>query len=66
MPDLVQKMALVLAFIGFLPFAIAGNIPAAIMGASICIAIVYFAFLLAYGVREVVRRLSRPPDNSSR
>ena len=65
MPDRVQKMALVLAFIGFVPFTIAGNIPAAIMSASIGIAIVYFGFLLAYGVREAIRRGSRPPDDAS-
>jgi xanthine/uracil permease len=65
MPERVQKVALVLAFIGFLPFAIAGNIPAAIMSASICVAIVYFGFLLAYGIREVIRRDTRPPDDAS-
>ena len=65
MPDRLQKVALALAFIGFLPFAIAGNVPAAIMSASIWIGIVYFGFLLTHGVREVIRRVSRPPDNSS-
>ena len=65
MPDRVQKMALILAFIGFLLFAIAGNLPAAIMSASICIAVVYFCFLLLYGVREVIRRDTRPPDDAS-
>jgi hypothetical protein len=63
MPAHVQKVALLLALIGFLPFAIAGNIPAAIMSASIWIGVVYFGFLLAYGAREVIRRVSRPPDH---
>ena len=63
MPDRVQKIAVVLAFLGFIPFAIAGNLPAAIMSASIWIGIVYFGFLVAHGVREVIRRVPRPPDN---
>lgn len=65
MPDRVQKIAIAMAVLGFLSFAIAGNVAAAVMNAAIWVGIVYLVFLLAYGVRRVIRHGSRPPDGTS-
>ena len=65
MTDRVRNVAIVMAVLGFVAVAIRGNIVAAALNAAIWYGIVYLVFLLAYGMRKIIRRGSPPPPAST-